>query len=184
MKNIATFNTIVAEAMDELNGVWEREEQAIIDEAWARENNDYELDAYEYSYDSYYLDSKEDGVEANEYDVLPYTYDEIKAMGRDERNAIRKACEKHLDFVGDDWDYYYGIYTTVCAVEDDEFRAENEDKVRAIFKKYFEGKTIDEIRNDPELYDRWGYYSDYHKDCFGYRPHGVVCGEYINPWDR
>ena len=169
MKNIATFNTIVAEAMDELNGVWEREEQ---------EQRYLEATYYE-------LDSKYDGIEAEPYyDVANYTYDEIKAMGRDERNAVRKACEKHLDFVGDDWDYYYGIYTTVCAVEDDEFRAENEDKVRAIFKKDFEGKTIDEIRNDPELYDRWGYYSDYHKDCFGYRPHGVVCGEYINPWDR
>lgn len=29
--------------------------------------------------------------------------------------------------------------------------------------------------------ESWGFYSDWHKDCYGYRPHGYVCGEYINP---
>ena len=27
----------------------------------------------------------------------------------------------------------------------------------------------------------WSWYSDWHKDVFGFRPHGMVCGEYINP---
>ena len=27
----------------------------------------------------------------------------------------------------------------------------------------------------------WDWYSDWHKDVFGYRPHGMVCGEYVNP---
>lgn len=27
----------------------------------------------------------------------------------------------------------------------------------------------------------WSFYSDWHKDIFGYRPHGKVFGEYINP---
>jgi hypothetical protein len=39
-----------------------------------------------------------------------------------------------------------------------------------------EGKSFDEI--DPNC---WDFYSDWHKDVFGYRPHGIVCGEYINP---
>ena len=29
--------------------------------------------------------------------------------------------------------------------------------------------------------DSWSFYSDWHKDVFGYRPHGKVFGEYINP---
>lgn len=29
--------------------------------------------------------------------------------------------------------------------------------------------------------DDWGFYSDWHKDVYGYRPHGMVCGVYVNP---
>ncbi len=167
MKKIADMNTVVAEAMEEIagmNGAWEAEEA----EYAAKEK------AYDYECGLGYI------YEA--VDVLPYTYEEIKAMTKDERREVRKACEKHLDYVGDDWDYYYPIYETVNAVEDDEYREENEDKVRAFFKEHFEGKTWEEIRNNPELYDAWGYYSDWHKDCFGYRPHDIVCGVYVRPW--
>lgn len=55
------------------------------------------------------------------------------------------------------------------------YREENEPKVRAYFKEHFEGKTWSEIDGD-----LWSFYSDWHKDVFGYRPHGIVCGEYIN----
>jgi len=29
--------------------------------------------------------------------------------------------------------------------------------------------------------ESFSFYSDWHKDLYGYRPHGYVCGEYINP---
>ena len=29
--------------------------------------------------------------------------------------------------------------------------------------------------------ESWGFYSDFHKDVYGYRPHGKVCGVYIDP---
>ena len=32
--------------------------------------------------------------------------------------------------------------------------------------------------------DTWSFYSDWHKDVYGYRPHGIVCGVYINPNTR
>lgn len=60
--------------------------------------------------------------------------------------------------------------------EDERYRRENEPKIRAYFAEHIEGKTWAEI--EPE---RWEFYSDWHKDVFGYRPHGIVCGEYINP---
>lgn len=47
---------------------------------------------------------------------------------------------------------------------------------------YFEGKSWENIVNNNELYERWGFYSDWHKDVFGYRPHGVVCGKYVSPY--
>lgn len=60
--------------------------------------------------------------------------------------------------------------------EHQKYRAENEPKIRAYFAEHFEGRTWDKI--DPE---RWDFYSDWHKDVFGYRPHAIVCGEYVNP---
>lgn len=60
--------------------------------------------------------------------------------------------------------------------EEKSYREENEPKIREYFATHFEGKTWPEI--DPE---EWSWYSDWHKDVFGYRPHGIVCGEYINP---
>jgi hypothetical protein len=66
------------------------------------------------------------------------------------------------------------IYDYVA--EERRYREENEPKIRQFFAEHFEGKTRKEI--DPEY---WGWYSDWHKDVFGYRPHGIVCGEYINP---
>ena len=60
--------------------------------------------------------------------------------------------------------------------EDRRYREENEPKIREYFKEHFEGKKWNEV--DPEL---WQFYSDWHKDVFGYRPHGIVCGQYINP---
>ena len=60
--------------------------------------------------------------------------------------------------------------------EEQRYRRENEPKIREFFAKRIEGKTWDNI--DPQ---DWEFYSDWHKDVFGYRPHGIVCGEYINP---
>lgn len=60
--------------------------------------------------------------------------------------------------------------------EDRKYRERNEPKIREYFTKHIKGKTWAEI--DPGM---WSFYSDWHKDVFGYRPHGIVCGEYINP---
>ena len=60
--------------------------------------------------------------------------------------------------------------------EERRYREENEPKIREYFAKYIEGRTWDSI--DP---NDWDFYSDWHKEVFGYRPHGIVCGEYINP---
>ena len=62
------------------------------------------------------------------------------------------------------------------AAEEEAYRLENEPKLRQYFFEHFYGKTWEEIdEND------WQWYSDWHKDVYGYRPHGIVCGVYINP---
>lgn len=60
--------------------------------------------------------------------------------------------------------------------EDRRYRETNEPKIREFFAEHIEGKEWKDI--DPDM---WSFYSDWHKDVFGYRPHGIVCGEYINP---
>lgn len=46
-----------------------------------------------------------------------------------------------------------------------------------------------EIREFFESHERngwsdeaWDWYSDWHKDLYGYRPHGHVCGTYVEPY--
>lgn len=50
---------------------------------------------------------------------------------------------------------------------------EEKNKLRAYFDKH--------IKDGNYTAEEWDWYSDWHKDCYGYRPHGIVCGEYINP---
>lgn len=48
---------------------------------------------------------------------------------------------------------------------------------REELRKYFEGGEADGWTQHD-----WSWYSDWHKDLYGYRPHGHVCGEYVLPW--
>ena len=48
---------------------------------------------------------------------------------------------------------------------------------REELRKYFEGGEADGWTQHD-----WSWYSDWHKDLYGYRPHGHVCGEYVRPW--
>lgn len=62
------------------------------------------------------------------------------------------------------------------AAEEERYRRENEPRIREFFAKHIEGKTWEEI--DPQ---DWDFYSDWHKDVFGFRPHAIVCGTYVSP---
>ena len=94
---------------------------------------------------------------ADEFEV---TYDEVKAMSKEERSALEKKCTDILnDPCADMWSTVYSCYKTINAVIDDEYREEH----MAEFKAY-------EARMNEPNFD-WDYYSDWHKDMFGYRPH-------------
>ena len=52
-------------------------------------------------------------------------------------------------------------------------QAENEKELRYFFEKHQQEGWDD---------DSFQIYSDWHKDVYGYRPHGYVCGEYVRPY--
>ena len=79
-------------------------------------------------------------------------YDDIKAMDREQRAKLRTV-------VSDNYDEYRDQYWLLNEVEDDEYREENMEKFRE-----YEARM-----NEPDF--DWDYYSDWHKDMFGYRPH-------------
>ena len=88
---------------------------------------------------------------------------------------------KDIDYFLIYWDLPWGGESTIEKLVETlnkhaELKAEQEverDRVRAYFDKHqAEGWTD----------DSWSFYSDWHKDVFGYRPHGMVCGEYVRPW--
>ena len=104
-----------------------------------------------------------DGAKAT---VAPCGY-EIKSI---------KDCEYFLIY----WDMPWGgeekVEKLVETLNNHAKLAEEQEKDKASLHQYF---------RDNEKYgwtdDSWSFYSDWHKDVYGYRPHGRVCGVYINP---
>lgn len=98
-------------------------------------------------------------------------YEMVKIMTSEQRKAVKEKAESimYKYFYSDDntvskdeKDEAYDIYCTINDIEDDEYRDEN----MAAFKEYA-------ARMDEPDFD-WDYYSDWHKDMFGYRPHYKV----------
>lgn len=90
-----------------------------------------------------------------------FTSAEYKALDKQSRRRASDDIRNLMDIdpTSDMWSTYYEIYCWYTAVDDDEYREAN----MAEFKAY-------EARmNEPDF--DWDYYSDWHKDMFGYRPH-------------
>lgn len=91
-------------------------------------------------------------------------------MTREERRNRINELSKILDRTfGADWDKAYDEYCVLNAQEDEDYRAENEDKLLEFYHKHIEGKTADTIDQGA-----WDFYSDWHKDVYGYRPKGFT----------
>ena len=63
------------------------------------------------------------------------------------------------------WDEAYAEYEKLSAILDERYREENQEKFNAFYAEHIEGKEWEDI--DPEI---WGFYSDWHKDMYGFRP--------------
>ena len=66
------------------------------------------------------------------------------------------------------WHEYYREYNRLTDILDERYRAENQAAFDAFYAKHIEGKSWEEI--DPEA---WSFYSDWHKDMYGFRPRHI-----------
>lgn len=90
--------------------------------------------------------------------------DQIKAMSKEERREFRNSLNEILNTQScdEEWDVAYRQSNLLWAIEDEEYREDNWEK----FREY-------ELKMHEPDFD-WGFYSDWHKDMFGYRPHKEV----------
>ena len=70
--------------------------------------------------------------------------------------------------IDDNWDKAYNEYNKLNAILDERYRAENQTAFNAFYEKHIKGRTWEEI--DQEA---WDFYSDWHKDMYGYRPRTI-----------
>jgi hypothetical protein len=66
------------------------------------------------------------------------------------------------------WHEYHREYNRLTDILDERYRAENQTAFDAFYAKHIEGKSWEEI--DPEA---WSFYSDWHKDMYGFRPRHI-----------
>lgn len=67
--------------------------------------------------------------------------------------------------IDEKWDDAYSEYTRLNDILDERYRAENQNEFNAFYEKHIKGKSYDEIRPED-----WDFYSDWHKDMYGFRP--------------
>lgn len=81
---------------------------------------------------------------------------------RNELNEIRKAMsEMNEEYVFAHWERYLELEQ----LENEEFRESSQAEFDKFYKENIEGKAWEDI--DPRT---WGFYSDWHKDMYGFRP--------------
>ena len=79
-----------------------------------------------------------------------------------EQKARMKAIKEELE-MGDmtNYDEWADLY----AIEGEEYRERELPEITRYFEEHIKGKSWEEIDQD-----RWDWYSDWHKDVFGFRP--------------
>ena len=95
------------------------------------------------------------------------TFEAINAMTTaDIKTRIRELSDiLNGDPCSDAWDAAYSEYGRLNAVLDERYREENEADFNAFYVEHIEGKSWEEIDSED-----WQFYSDWHKDMYGFRP--------------
>ena len=92
-----------------------------------------------------------------------------KTMTTEEiRNRINELSAILNGVMDDNWDKAYSEYNKLNAILDERYRAESQAAFNAFYEKHIKGRTWEEI--DQEA---WDFYSDWHKDMYGYRPRTI-----------
>ena len=91
--------------------------------------------------------------------MMTMTTEAINARVRELSNILDSGCD------WDAWDTAYAEYCELTAILDQRYREEHQASFDAFYEKHIKGKAWEEI--DPE---NWSFYSDWHKDMYGFRP--------------
>lgn len=81
------------------------------------------------------------------------------------RTRVRELSEVLDGIIDDNWDTAYNEYCMLTAILDERYREETQEAFNAFYTEYIEGKSWEEISSE-----EWSYYSDWHKDMYGFRP--------------
>ena len=90
------------------------------------------------------------------------TTSEINARVRELSSILYGDCTTEA------WDEAYKEYFKLNSILDERYREENQAAFDAFYAEHIEGKSWEEI--DPE---DWQWYSDWHKDMYGFRPKSI-----------
>lgn len=97
------------------------------------------------------------------------TYKEMLNMTDAELSARAKELSDALYVTtGAAWDDLYKEYVNINGVLDERYRERNQEAFNSFYDKHIKGKTWEEIKQAD-----WDFYSDWHKDMYGYRPRTI-----------
>lgn len=85
-----------------------------------------------------------------------------------EQKERMKELSKILEYTycgTEEWTKAYNEYFELSAIEQEEYRERELPEITKYFEEYIKGKSWEELDRD-----RWDWYSDWHKDVFGFRP--------------
>lgn len=88
-------------------------------------------------------------------------------MTVEQKNRMRE-LSKFLEYnpCGEEWSKAYDEYFELAAIQQEEYRKENEGPLKEFYEKNIKGKSGKELDYSPE----WEWYSDWYKDVYGHRP--------------
>ena len=92
-------------------------------------------------------------------------------MTKDQQDRLKVLTQKMMSnyyFCEDFTEQDYEEYCKLERISHNEYRQREEPRLKEYFNQHFEGKTWEQI----DKY-RWDFYSDWHKDVFGYRPRSI-----------
>lgn len=72
------------------------------------------------------------------------------------------------DCTSDAWETAYKERCKLTAILDERYRERNQSAFDAFYAKHIEGKAWEEIDSEA-----WEFYSDWHKDMYGFRPRHI-----------
>lgn len=92
-------------------------------------------------------------------------FEALRKTSEEINNRVRELSRILDTVMGDEWDTAYEEYCMLNSILNQRYREENLEKFEAYFFKHIYAREPADIESEI-----WDFYSDWHKDMFGYRP--------------